>query len=192
MNKLRMVTSLAAVIALACLAFAANASATTLEVKGVKQSTATTIDLSLVPGTSLVIRDTPGFFVDTCTTATLQFAPTSVITGSAIVGPDNAWVLTGCTEGNPTVDAKGSLSVEWIKNTTNGTVKSKNAKVTVPSALGLLTCTTPEAGTDLGTLTGVSSGKAHLNTQAIMSCGVSVVWEGDFYVTSPEGLGVTE
>jgi hypothetical protein len=97
-----------------------------------------------------------------------------------------------CTEGSVIVDAAGTLSVERIAGTTNGTVRSNGAKVTVPSPLGSLTCTT--SNTDIGTLTGVASGKARMDVNAVLNCGFflpSAKWEGSYVVTSPEGLGVT-
>lgn len=193
MKQLRMIAPLALVLAVAYLVIAAPASATTLEVKGVKQTSATTIDLSLVAGTSVVIKDTFGNFVSTCTSSTLQVSTTTP-TGGAASGPDSDWIISSCTEGAPTVDAKGSLSVTNISGTTNGTVRMISSKVTIPSPFGQLTCVTATGeGTDIGTLTGVSSGKGHLDTHAVMSCGALgwINWEGDFYVTSPEGLGVT-
>src|SRR6476620_7404434 len=192
--KLTKILGVVAVAALALMAFASSASATTLEVKGVTQTGSVTIAASLKSGTSALLSDTSGFFANTCTTSTVEGA-TSTKTGTVVTGGITvlSWgtVATPCKEGNPTVDTKGSLSVERIGTTTNGTVKSENAKVTVPSARGTLTCTTPEAGTDLGTLTGVAAGQATMDINAVLSCGISAKWTGTYVVTSPEGLGVT-
>jgi hypothetical protein len=191
MKQLQVIPPLVVALAVACLALAAPASATTLEVKGVKQSSATTIDFSLVSGTSVVIRDTSQISSSTCTSSTLQVSTTTPTGGSAS-GPDSSWIISSCTGDAPTVDAKGSLSITNISGTTNGTVRMIGAKVTVPSPFGLLTCMTPTGeGADIGTLTGVSSGKGTLHTQAVMNCGATWLdWEGDFYETTPEGLGV--
>jgi hypothetical protein len=185
-----------AVAALALMAFDSTASATTLEVKGVKQTTEITIEASLKAGTSTLQSDTSGFFANTCTASTIKVKDSTKVTGTEVEGPVEtlSWgtVATPCKEGNPTVDAKGSLSFERIGTTTNGTVKSKNAKWTMPSALGTLTCTTPIGGTDLGTLTGVASGNATIDLNAVLACGISAKWTGTYTVTSPGGLGVVE
>jgi hypothetical protein len=192
--KFTKILGVVAVAALALMAFASTASATTLEVKGVTQTGSVTIKSSLKSGTSALLSDTFGFFANTCTVSTVE-GSTSTKTGTAVEGPIStlSWgtTATPCKEGNPTVDAAGSLSVERIGTTTNGTVKSKNAKVTVPSALGALTCTTPAEGTDLGTLTGVASGQATMDINAVLNCGITAKWTGTYVVTSPEGLGVT-
>jgi len=193
-----------AMAALALMAFASTASATTLEVKGVTQTSAVTIKSTLKSGTTALLTDTSGFFANTCTTSTVEGSDSTAKTGTEVEGPISSevkegvtvWKLswgtlaTPCTEGNPTVDAGGSLSIARIGTTTNGTVKSKNATVTVPSALGKLTCTTPAEGTDLGTLTGVASGTATMDISAVLSCGITAKWTGTYVVTSPEGLGV--
>jgi hypothetical protein len=99
---------------------------------------------------------------------------------------------SNCSEGNPTVDAAGTLSVERIGTTINGTVRSSGAKVTVPSFFGTLTCTTEN--TDLGTLTGTTntSANATMDINAVLSCtGIGTAkWTGTYTVTSPKGLNV--
>jgi hypothetical protein len=194
--KLTKILGVVAVAALALMAFASTASATTLEIKGVKQTTDVTFDASLKAGTSALLSDTAGFFANTCTASTVKAIDSDKTTGTVVTGPIEelsfGTVATPCKEGNPTVDAAGKLKVEWIKGTTNGTVWSENAKVTVPSALGTLTCTTPEAGTHLGTLTGVAAGQATMHINAVLPCGITAKWTGTYVVTSPEGLGVVE
>ena len=179
--------------ALALMAFASSASATTLSINGSATTAVQTIEASLKSGTSALLTDTSGFFANTCTTSTVKGKDSTRTTGTSVEGPIEtlSWgtTATPCTEGNPTVDAKGTLSVEWTSNT-NGTVKSKNAKVTVPSPFGLLTCTTPAEGTDLGTLTGVEEGNATMDINAVLSCGITAKWTGTYTVTSPSRLGV--
>jgi hypothetical protein len=191
--KFTKILGVVAAAALALMAFASSASATTLEVGGVKQTGTVSLEATLKSGTSALLSDTAGFFANTCTTSTVKGSDSTTQTGTAVEGPVGtlSWgtVATPCKEGNPTVDAAGSLSVEWTSGT-NGTVKSKNAKVTVPSALGTLTCTTPAAGTDLGTLTGVASGSATMDVNAVLACGIDAKWTGTYSVTSPAGLGV--
>jgi hypothetical protein len=163
-----------------------------LEVGGAAKNESVALKASLKSGTSSLLADTSGFFANTCTSSTVEGKTEGSFTGSSVGGKVSALSFSSCKEGNPTVDAAGSLSVSWISGTTNGTVSSSNAKVTVPSAFGTLTCTTPEAGTDLGTLTGVASGTATMDVNAVLACGaIDAKWTGTYTVTSPEGLGVT-
>lgn len=192
--KLTKILGVVAIAALAVMAFASVASATTFEVKGVKQTSALTVEATLKAGTSLLHTDTFGTFLNTCTTSAIKFTDSTTVTGTVVSGPISALsfgtTTTPCKEGNPVVHAKGSVSIQWIGETTNGTVKWHNGKVTTPSAVGLLTCTTPEAGTDLGTLTGVASGSATLDVNAVLNCGITTKLTGTYSVTSPDGLGV--
>jgi hypothetical protein len=192
--KLTKILGVVAVAALALMAFASSASATTLEVKGVTQTGAVVIKGSIKSGTSALLTDTSGFFANTCTVSTVEGKDSTSQTGTAVVGPIEvlSWgtAATPCTKGNPTVHSKGTLSVSSIGDTTNGTVVSHNAEVTVPSALGLLTCKTPSEGTDLGTLTGTSTGFATMDINAVLNCGITAKWTGTYTVTGPEGLGV--
>jgi len=185
---------LVAMTALAPLAFTGTASATTLAVGGVTKTSAITIEASLKSGTSALLSDTAGFFLNTCTTSTVTASDSTTVSGTRVTGPIStlSWgtTATPCKEGNPTVDAKGSLSVEKISGT-NGTVRSENAKVTVPSALGPLTCTTSSAGEDLGTLTGVASGNATMDINAVLGCGITVKWTGTYVLTGTNAaLGI--
>jgi hypothetical protein len=164
---------------------------TTLEVGGTAKNESIAIKASLKAGTSSLLSDTSGFFANTCTTSTVEGKTEGSFTGASVVGGVSALSFSSCNRGNPTIHGPGSLSVEWLKGTTNGTVKSSNAIVTVPSALGLLTCTTPAAGTDLGTLTGAASGTATVDISTVLACGITTKWTATYTVTSPEGLGVT-
>jgi hypothetical protein len=69
-------------------------------------------------------------------------------------------------------------------------VTSSGAEVTTGSPFGTLNCKT-EAGTHLGTLTGVKEGNATMDINAALFCGgISSKWEATYTVTSPSGLGV--
>jgi hypothetical protein len=187
------ILGLIAAAALSLMAFAGTASATTLEKGGVTQSGSVAIEATLKSGTSALLSDTSGFFGNTCTNSTVA-GSTSVKTGTAVEGPIStlSWgsIATPCKEGNPTVDTKGGLAVKRIGTTTNGTVESWLTEVTVPSAFGLLTCTTSIFGTDLGTLTGVASGNATMDVNAVLACGIDMKWTATYTVTGPVGLGV--
>jgi hypothetical protein len=114
----------------------------------------------------------------------------SPFTGTTVGGPISTLAWTGCSQGNPTVHKKGSLSIEWLSGT-NGTVRSSGAEYTLPAPFGsTFTCTT--SGTDFGTLNGVKTGNATITINAVLACtGVGTAkWTGTYTVTSPSGLGV--
>jgi hypothetical protein len=186
--------SLAAVLlpVSALMAFACTASATTLEIKGVKQTAAVSIHATLEKETSFLETTTFGEGINTCTESTIQGTTTTPFTGTRVGLPVASLSFGGCTQGLPTIHTKGYLEIEWISGTTNGTVFWKNLKLTTPSVFGSLTCTTPSTGTDIGTLTGVASGRATLHFHAVLNCGIlTATWAGKYEVTSPDGLGVT-
>jgi hypothetical protein len=195
MKQLRRSALIALAMAMAALAGAATASATVLEVAGAVKNEEVQIEASLKAGTSLILATTGGGFMNTCSSSRVSGHSSSPYIGTTVSGPVSTLSFSSCTEGPVVVDAAGSLSVERIGTTTNGTVRSSGAKVTVPSTLGTLTCQTAVGGTDIGTLTGVASGKATIDINAVLNCGFflpSAKWEGTYTVTSPEGLGVTD
>jgi hypothetical protein len=111
-------------------------------------------------------------------------------------GPISTLSFSKCTHEGVVVDKPGTLSVEWINGTTNGTVCSSGAEVTVPvtifGSIATATCTTNI--TDLGTFTDVASGHAAMDVNGVLNCGSflpSAPWTATYSVTSPEGLGVT-
>lgn len=186
--------ALTAVAAMALMAiWASSASATTLEVKGVKQTGAVALTATLESGSSLKTEKTDGSFVDTCTAAHWTSQTSSASTGAAVAGPVAGLSFSTCTNEKSVVDKTGTFSMENISGTTNGTVKWSGTEVTVPSPFGSLTCLTG-TGTDVGTLTGKASGQATFHFKAVINCGFlapSEVWEGPFVFTTPEGVGVT-
>lgn len=190
--KFTQVLCLAVVSALAI--FVNTASATTLEVKGVKNTGAVTIH-EVTSSSSIIWDDTTGSFINTCKTSTVHIVTQTPFTGTRVGGPISAMTFESCTEDAKekiVVDAAGSLEIENISGTTNGTVFSKNTKVTLPSPFGKLTCTTSSTGTDIGKLTGVASGTATMDISAVLQCGIiTAKFSGTRTVDSPEGLGVT-
>jgi hypothetical protein len=191
MKDLKML-GLAAVAALAFTAFAASsASATTLEVGGVTQNGAVTISASLEPGTSATLARTDGTLANTCTASTIH-GTTSVFTGTKVTGPASSLTLEACTR-LVTVHKAGQLYLEHETGTTNGTLFSENAEITVSTSFGTVNCKTG-TGTDIGTLTGVASGSATLHFDAVLNCGFllpSATLKGVYTVTSPQGIGVS-
>ncbi len=169
----------------------AGTAETALEVEGVAKSSEVALEATIASGGSLLVGDTFGATANTCTASTVKGHTESPFTGSTVGGPVTSLSFSSCTEGTPTVDGMGTLSIEHILGTTNGTVRSSKAKVTVPSFFGTMTCTT--SNTDIGTLTGVKSGSATLDINAVLSCTVvgTAKWSGTYTVTSPAGLGVT-
>jgi hypothetical protein len=181
---------LVAVAALTLMAFASTASATTLTTNGVKQSGAVT--LVATQNGSLTLSDTSNTFANTCRVSTVH-GTTSVFTGT-VSGPLATLSFSTCTHEQVVVDAKGSLSIEQIGATTNGTVRSSGAEVTVPSTIGssIITVNCKTAFTDLGTLTGVNSGTSVIDINAVLNCGFflpSAKWIGSYNITG-HSIGV--
>jgi hypothetical protein len=190
--KLKKILGILGVGALALLAVARTASATTLEINGVRQTGAVTIEGKL--SSSSVLKDTSNTFANTCTSASLK-GTTNVFTGTRVSGPISTLSVSNCTHERVVVDAAGTLSVEWIKETT-GTVSSNGAQLTVPVTIlgSIVTADCTTNNTDLGTVSRVSSGTATMTINAVINCGSilpSAKWEATGTVTSPLGLGVT-
>jgi hypothetical protein len=189
-------TGLATLSAMVLIAFAAgSASATTLEVGGVTQNKAVTIEASLEPGTSLLIRDTNNLTQDTCTASTIQGTTQSPFTGSKIGGPLSTFTLSNCTHTSHVL-ASGSLSVSQIGATTDGTIYITATKFTVISTVfGIsITCSSGDQ-VDVGRFTSRFFGLlTKFDLDFIINCGFFVPTakvEGSYVVTSPSGLGVS-
>jgi hypothetical protein len=90
----------------------------------------------------------------------------------------------------------GTLSVERIGTTTNGTVRSTGADVTVQVTVfgGTVPVTCTTNNTDIGTLTGVGTGgTARRDIKAVLNCGSftpSAIWEGTYTITGGHAIGV--
>jgi hypothetical protein len=189
------IIGLAAVAAMALMAFAAgSASATTLEENGKTTNAEVTITASLETGTSAILEDTNGLTQDTCTESHVHGTTVTPFTGPEVGGPVATLSFGGCTH-TTTVLAKGNLTISNIAGTTNGTVKSNGAEVTVKSTIfGVSIVCKTGAGTDIGTLTGVSSGDATMDINATVNCGSFVPtakWEGSYWITKPTPFGVS-
>lgn len=193
MKHLKMI-GLAVVAAMALMAMgASSASATTLSIGGKAQTTDVTLEASAAG--SIKLEKTDGTFANTCTVSKVVGTDSTKTSGTVVSGPISSLTFGSCKTEKVVVDAPGTLSVEQIGTSINGTVKSSGAKVTVPSPFGALTCETG-TGADIGTLTGVNSTAEHasMDIKAVLNCGFlapSSIWEGAYTVTSPTGLGVT-
>ena len=181
---------LAAVAAMALMAIGASgASATTFETNGALNLKDVVIEASAEG--SIKLEKTDGTFVNTCIESNLAANDNTKTTGAAVEGPVVALGFANCANAPVVVDENGTLSIENIAGTTNGTVKSANAKVTVASPFGPLTCVTG-GGTDIGTFTGKAAGLATIDIKAVLNCGFlapSVIWRGAYTVTGgPNGI----
>jgi hypothetical protein len=195
--KFTKILGLVAMAALALMAFASTASATTLYTNGVKQTGSVAIDATL--SGSATLRDTSNTFANTCTESTVE-GKTTTFTGTLVSGPIEWLSFSHCTHEKVVVHKAGTLSVDQIGTGMNGTVRSSGAEVTVPvTILGSVvtaTCTTNE--TDIGTLTGseaayVAPGQSEIDINAVLNCGSilpSAKWEGTYRITG-HNLAVT-
>jgi hypothetical protein len=188
--KLTKMFGLVAVAALALMAFASTASATTLETNGVKQTGAVTINSSL--SGSATLSDTSNTFANTCKASSVS-GTTSVFTGTPS-GPISTLSFSSCTHEKVVVDNKGTLSVEVIGAGTNGTVRSSGAEVTVPATIGssIITVNCKTSNTDIGTLTGTAAGTSTIHINAVLNCGFflpSAKWVGTYNITG-HSIGV--
>jgi hypothetical protein len=185
------------VVALSALLISGSASATTLEVGGVPQSKAVEMTATLEAQSSLLMKDSAGTTTDTCTEAAIVGLSISPFSGAKVGTPVSILTLAKCSHTVKTL-SKGSLSIEWLSGTTNGTVSSAGAEITIFStAFGVSAVCKTGAGTDLGTLTGAttaSNASAHatLDLNAKISCGIlgTATWTASFSYTSPTDLGV--
>jgi hypothetical protein len=201
MKYLKML-GLAAVAAAALMAIVGvtAASATTLEIGGVKQTGAVTIGATLKPGTSATLVDEFGTTTDTCTESTVHGKTTTfTATGTNEIDGKVETLTFGKCSHTTTVINPGVLYVGWIKGTTNGTVTSAGAEVTVNSTFfGASAICKTGTGTDIGTLTGVKTTAEHatmdIDATKNLNCGIlgNSSWTGTYTVTTPTGLGVIE
>jgi hypothetical protein len=163
---------------------------TSLEVGGNRTSEAVALTASL-EGLSTV-EDTAGVGESACDTSHLKATTGSPFTGTSVTATTSTLTFESCTR-PVTVHAPGSLELQNVEGTTNGTVNFEDVQFTVGSPAGTLDCATGETK-HVGTLTGVASGEATLDVNAVLDCGIvpSARWEATYAVTSPGGLGVTE
>ncbi|HEX6205725.1 MAG TPA: hypothetical protein VFZ29_07955 [Solirubrobacterales bacterium] len=195
MKYLKML-GVAAVAAMAFMAFAAgSASATTLELNGTTTNASVTLSGEIEGGTSATLARTDGSLANTCTSSKVAGSTATPFTGSKVTGAVSSLSFGGCSE-TVTVDKNGSLYVEHISGGTNGTVSSEEAEVTVKTPFGNEVNCKTSAGTDIGTLTGASSGTVKMDINAVLNCGFllpSATWKGTYVVTTSGGqaLGVS-
>jgi hypothetical protein len=194
MKQLKLIATVA-MTALAALAVVgvASASATTLEVGGVTKNEAVTIVGSLASSTSMVLSRTDGSLANTCTTFEIEGTAVSPFTGTKVSGSGKTLKFGGCTE-PVTAHKTGTLIGEHIAGTTNATMYSSEAEVTVKTPFGNTVNCRTGGGTDIGILTGTATGHATLHINAVVNCGFilpSAKMQANVTVTSPTGVGAS-
>jgi hypothetical protein len=193
MKHLKMLAA-AAVAAMALMGVAAgSASATTLAINHVPQTSAVTITASLTSGTTATLKTTDSkTLVDTCSGSHVHGTTTSPFTGATVTGNVESLAWEKCSHTTDTIAGKGGKLHITTTSGGNGTVTSSGAEVTVKSTtFGVsVVCKTGE-GTHIGTFTGAptTTGHAEMDIDATVDCGLfSAKWEGTYIVTSPTGL----
>jgi hypothetical protein len=178
------------VTALLALIGTGTASATTLEVGGVAQNKSVTIEASLKPGTSAILKDTNNATVETCTDSRMKGS-----TSSPFTGPSVTWLLIVLTTDSCShtdhVLAAGIIHFYWTSGT-NATVVASKSEVTIQSTIFGASCIAKTGtGTTIGTLTGVKEGHATMDINGVIPMGLcgDAVWTGTYTITSPTGLG---
>jgi hypothetical protein len=176
--------------ALVAVAGVGTASATTLAITGVVQNRVVETTATVKAGTSNLLKDEFGTTTDTCTESLIT-ADTESFTNPSIGGIVTKLVIGKCTH-TTTVIAPGKVSFTWTSGS-NGTVSSSGTEVTVQSTFfGASAVCKTGAGTNIGTLTGVSEGNATLDINAALNCGIlgKASWTGTYIYTSPHALKV--
>jgi hypothetical protein len=184
---------IAAVAAMSLMAFAGSASATELFSGATTLKAPVAIKASLQTGATANLTDTAGNPIDTCSgsevTGSTTATQAATLSGAATV----AW--SGCTQVTKTLKG-GTLTISHIAATTNGTVTSDAAEVTI-SVFGVSCVYGTGAGKDLGTLVGSTTKTATLNINVIVNevgsqflCPDTAKWVANYQVTSPDPLHV--
>jgi hypothetical protein len=171
-----------------------TASATTLETNGIKQTGVVTLEATF--GGSMTQSDTSNTFANTCRSSILRAADSTATTGTTVSGPVSTLSFSNCTHEKFVVDAPGSLSIQWIAGTTNGTVRWTGTEVTMPQTIGgsMITVNCKTSNTFIGTLTGTASGTSTIHINAVLNCGFflpSAKWVGSYNITG-HSVGVVE
>jgi hypothetical protein len=196
-----------AALALTALSGASVASASALKQfgGGTSLKKGTEIVASLESGNSTFLEDGFGLTATTCTGSTVKGKierTTSEKGPEGSIGHPKGKIatleFTGCSHTvDPDPNNKGELEVRNITGTTNGTVFSSGTKVLAFSTLLNQNCLiNTGAGTDIGTLTGATSGftRATMDINALLpleGCSASTArWTGKYEITQPIGLVV--
>lgn len=155
-------------------------------------STSTTLEASLT-GTAR-LETTSGVLLDTCTIGGVKGSIENEganIPASGKVSTENlTW--SGCTKTTKTLEG-GSLTVDDIAGTENGTVTATGFVVTVNTIFGSCTYGFGSSTVDLGTLEGGTSPKLVIKTEVPKitgPCPETSVWNATYVITNPSPLYV--
>ncbi len=184
---------LAAVAAMALMAFAAgSASATALYSGSTKLGAGSTIDFSIPATKFAVFLDTAGEELGSCTTSTIKAKLTSETTGS----------IEELTWGNPCVPptktiSAGKLEVVWTGGT-GGTLKADSTiEFTINTAFFGTCIYGLTAGESIGTLSGNPASLTILTVTekfsgSNLACPATGKWTGKYSSTEPANLHVEQ
>lgn len=193
MKQLKRIAAIAlAATAFAMIAGAGSASATTIEVEGITQNKSSNVEFRVALGTKAVLARTDGSFANECSISRMRGNTQSPYTGTTVTAWVGIMYFETCVR-PVIVHIAGTLHVEHIAGTTDGTVSSSGAEITVGSPFGTLNCQTG-SGVDIGRLTGTSSGWAKMDVNAVLNCGFlvpSATWKGTYEETWANGTGVS-
>lgn len=133
-----------------------------------------------------------------CASSEIAFPVQSHGSGVAVAGNVSTLDFTSCNY-QVTVVNPGTIEIQGVLGTGNGTVTSKGAVISLHTSVGTCVLKTT-SGTDIGTLTGSnftgSNAVLDLNSAKIprdtgnFLCGPSGTWTGNYTVTSPSSLEV--
>lgn len=190
--KIFLVASIAALVLLGT----ATASATKLctgKACGIVYSAGTTVNLSLKSGTTTRLTS-GGSTIATCTGSSIS-SNTENESGATISANIESLTWSGCGQTTDTLK-NGSLSIEWISGTSNGTVRASNSEVTV-QIFGVSCTFGAGESTDLGTLTGGEEPLLQISatvkkTAGGFLCPSTAGWDAEYVVTEPHSLVVAE
>jgi hypothetical protein len=198
--KFLKILGLAAIAAMALTAFlgAGTASASNLRIFGhaTNLGVGTEIEATLESGNSATLEDAFGFTATTCAGSEVYGTIERTTPVGQPKGKLGILTFTSCPEKHAVkVLAAGELEIRNLTGTTNGTVFSSGARVSVFNTLLNQTCiANTGAGTDIGTLTGATSttGKATMDINGLIpleGCSASNArWTGKYEVKKPVGL----
>lgn len=196
------ILGLAAVAAMALMAFAGTASATVLcnnnaSTTACSSKVAAGAHITGEAGGTSTLETTGGTVLVTCKKADLTGEVKSAGGSAATVsGPIKTLDFTECSKPVTTL-VNGELEVHHIAGTDNGTVTAKNTQVTIAGLFNNESCIYGAGnGLDLGTLVGGAPATLTVNTLVPRQlgsgafCPAEARWTSSFKVTAPNPLYV--
>ena len=187
---------LASIVAMAVMAFVGPKDAIATELySGATTVKAGTLIWSSVEG-SATLTDTSANPIVTCTRSSVNGTVGNAGASSATVATSGEIWFEECVQSVTTVEL-GSLDLHHVAGGKNGTLTAKGFDI-VAHVFGVECGYTAGTGTDLGTLTGSTTGNATMDVNAILSrktggflCPSTARWIANYAITSPTPLHVT-